>query len=193
MTLTTKKVLAVFASLVFIAAAIFILQTNLVKGAIAVFSPNTCYTASATSTPTILTIGATSTLPCFVGVEGARQATLLVTYAASTSVNTNLQIALEYSMDGIDYFSDNLGIVATTTPGIPLTVSNSYNMKFASSSVGGQLPTFSPPCFVGQQKGDCMDKAINIPTPTKYIRAIFTSSGGTAAVWAQIIPRVDIN
>lgn len=196
--MTIKNTLYALATLLavvgVIALSVLVWKPEIVKGAVAVFSPATCYTAAATSTPTHIASGATSSpISCGLGLEGSRSATLQVIYAASTTA-AQLLIFTEYSMDGITWFEDELlSQGATTTSRIGVNTANRYSWQFASSTDGQpEGPGYF--CFTGQiSRGDCDQKIMNIPTPTQYVRYYFVTVGGAADVWADLRPRTEVN
>ena len=186
----TKKVLAILGSLTVISLFTVSIWAPKVQATITGFTPNNCYTSSATTTATLISNGvATSTLSCNLGGGGADSATLLVNFAASSTAVT-LRADVEYSQNGVDWYADTL---STTTTGV-LNQSLYYTWLFASSTVGHVSKANTPKCFAGQvARGDCDTRAVNIPTPAAYVRVVFTATGGAATIWAQILPKQSIN
>lgn len=106
----------------------------------------------------------------------ANSATLLVQFTAS-STSSVLNVAIERSDDGIDWYQDNLSALATTTPAQNIGVPTSYTWTYATSTIGGVVnPT------------NRLGKSLFIQTPTRYTRAVFTAVGANSAVWAQFVP-----
>ncbi len=148
------------------------------------------YTATATSSLVYMTPGTATTTVTFDTYESngttqvnngntfvADGATLLLAVTASSTASVFV-VNLEYSVDGIDWYQNNratyaAGAIAIVTP-------NSFTYTYASTTPGGGnvLPTSS--------RGA---KAINLDTPTRYIRAFITMTGANGGVYATIIPR----
>lgn len=112
-------------------------------------------------------------------------ATLLLQFTAS-STSSKLNVALEYSDDGIDWYQASpasipLGYASTTLP-VSLTPVPQYVWAFASSTLGG----------AGVVSTNQIDtRAIPVETPVRYIRAVFTCAlgGANCAVWAEFVPK----
>lgn len=148
-------------------------------------------TASATTTPVYMTAGtATSTLLfdtyCVNGTNQpntgntniANKLTLLTQFSASSTASV-LGISVEYSQDGVDWYQDNyLSPLATTSPAVLLATPNSYSWLFASSTLDGVANT-----------GNRVGKALQIQTPTRYVRVVYTLTGTNAAVWGELLPQ----
>lgn len=129
-------------------------------------------TAVSTTTPSYMTAGtATTTLVFDSYIPGVNkisdEATLLVQNVAS-STSSILNIAIQYSQDGIDWYSDN-GSVASSTNPLPIQTANSYTWTAAGTAT--------------------TSKALFLQTPVRFTRAVFTVPAGAAAggVWAQIV------
>ena len=160
-------------------------------------------TASATSTLVFLRPGAATTTLVYDSQQsdGTNQtnngntyltdeATLLVQFTASSTTSI-LGIGFEYSNDvgcgaaptTCDWYKNNLInplALSTTTTTIGLQTPITYSWTFASSSVGG----------VGVTSSNNRDtKVISVPTPMRYVRAVFTVSGANGAVYAQFLPK----
>ena len=196
--MTIKKTLLMGMGLVllagFISGLFYIVAPDKVLGAIANFQPTDCYTAAATSTPTHIASGATSTaVSCFLGTDGARSATMELIYAASTTA-AQLITVVEHSMNNQDWYEDStLYTGATTTPRIGVTAAARYAVQFASST-DGTVEGAGYVCFTGQvARGDCDRKIITIPTVARYVRVYFVTVGGAADIWARVLPRQDVN
>lgn len=126
--------------------------------------------ASATTTVTYLTPGtatSTQTYDSYGGGVGdpnaSTNAVMLLQFAAS-STSSVLNINVQYSMNGIDWYSDNLG-AATSSTGI--NVQNSYTWTAAGTATSS--------------------KAITIPTPVRYSRAVIGILGAGGAVYSNIV------
>ncbi len=111
-------------------------------------------------------------------------ATLLVQQTASSTTSI-LGWKYEYSQDGLDWYGDaivNYGN-ATTTQVQSLAVNNSYTWNFASSTSCDNTAV-----LLTNNRG-C--KAVNVQTPTRYVRAVFfiPTGASNAGVYAQFVPR----
>lgn len=137
------------------------------------FKP-TVQTATATTTVSYMTAGtATTTLTLDSYAPGqpftTDQAVLFIQFTASTSASI-LNTTVQYSQDGIDWYSDGGTFengFATTTKPYDLSQIAQYTLSNGTTT-----------------------RAINITTPTRFIRAQFSIPVGSAAsgVWAQWIP-----
>lgn len=180
-----------------------LLLTFLLAG-IGVASANPSYfapraqTAVATTTPTYMTPGTgTTTTPVYdsYSIAGTQEtssqttqtinttdsAELLIQFTAS-STSSKLLMNLEYSVDGVDWYQDtstNVQGYATTTLPIPIGNVPQYTWNFASSTLGQLAPTNT----------NRDTRAVSIPVPTRYVRAVFTCTGAGCGVWAQFIPK----
>lgn len=134
-------------------------------------------TAAATTSPAYMGIGTgTSTLTYNSSISGnplkPDSSALLIQFAAS-STSAVLNISIQYSQDGIDWYNDNISNnVATTTIPINLSVASSYTWKAAGTATTGVI--------------------INVPTPTRYVRAVSSLTGAAGAVWEQFVPNKQI-
>ena len=154
------------------------------------FGP-TVQTSSATTSPTYMTPGnATTTMVLdvnsFIGNSATKyradKALLAVQYAGS-STSAVLKIGFEHSADCGDYyqsFVQDFGTQSTTTAAQFLLNPNTVTMQFASSTLAGAAKTAT-----NQSTTTAM---ITLPTPTRCTRVVFTLTGASAAIWAQIIP-----
>lgn len=130
-------------------------------------------TAAATSTTSSISPGiATTTLTYDSLVLGSIYATdrasLLVQDTASNSAAV-IGIALQYSQDGIDWYDNNLSGTSSIQSVTNITVANTFTLQgnaVASSSL----------------------KIISVPTPTRFVRAVFSGTTGTSSLWAQFVP-----
>jgi hypothetical protein len=136
--------------------------------------------ATATTTATFFTTStATTTLATYdtysnTGVTGGGgstqamdRATLLIQLAAS-STSSVLYTTVEHSQDGIDWYQDNL-FTPTSAAYNSITNPNVYVWTAAGTATSS--------------------KAINIPTPLRFVRAKFWMSGAAGAVWTAIQPQ----
>lgn len=182
-----------------IAAAALLLGGALLFGGPAVaaaasFFSGNVQTSAATSTPAYLTPGvATSTLVYNTLTNNsvatanptsntnpatkADKAYLSIGFTGS-STSAVLHIAYEYSTDGIDWYQSFLpqGGYSTTTQSQYPSI-NSINVPFASVAIGGS------------GAGQATDRFIvEVPVPTKDVRAVISITGANGAVWAQFVP-----
>lgn len=144
-------------------------------------------TSGATTSPTFMTPGtATTTLSltntisrCTDRSTALTESYLLIQFTAS-STNSQLNINLEYSMDGIDWYQNSLSDQATTSPQRSIAVAQTYAWKFASSTPG--LPA-------GSASTNRDARIIKVESPTQWVRAVFALNPGGAngAVWAIFI------
>lgn len=130
--------------------------------------------ALATSTPVYMTAGAaTTTIQFDTGrgtAQGSDSAVLLTQFTAS-STSSKLQIAFQYSQDGVDWYDSNLNNQATTTATQDISVTQNFLWSAAAS---GRLL-----------------KAVVVNVPTKYVRALISVPVGAAngAVWAEFVAK----
>lgn len=130
-------------------------------------------TAAATSTLSVVGPGnGTTTLTYDSLALGSTYATdraSLLIQATASSSSSLLGIAVQYSQDGVDWYDNDLA--ATTSPGSVTNISsaNSYQLS-------------------GNSTASTSLKAISVPTPTRFVRAVFTSTVATSSIWAQFVP-----
>lgn len=149
------------------------------------FAPQ-AMTATATSSPAFLTAGvATSTVvydsfnlngtnqPVASDPTAADEATLLLQFTGS-STSAVLNVNIEYSNDNVDWYQDNLE--ATTSGPFSITQPDTYTWTYAASQIGGVTVA-----RVG--------KAISLVTPTRYTRAVISTTGANGSVWVQFVPK----
>lgn len=147
-------------------------------------------TATASTTVAYMTAGtATTTLTYDTynianaqpGNPTAAQALSLLVQMTASSTLSSLVVNYEYSMDGVDWYQDGTGGLASTT--IPYIISTpmSARWNFASSTPGlGAV--------LSNTNRD--HRILSVRTPTRYIRAIFTVPVGAsnAGVYASFVP-----
>ncbi len=157
----------------------------------------TVQTGTATTSAVYIVPGtATSTLGVFdsysQGIPRATDVAYLNTQFAGSSTASILAINVEYSQGApgldcvasplsCDWYKDNLNSLATSSAINPLNTTTSYSWTFASSTVGGIALT--------NANSATSTKVISIQTPLRYLRVIYSVTGGNAAVWGQIVPR----
>lgn len=136
-------------------------------------------TSSATATSSLsyvstsgTTASATTTFDAYSNGSPrlANFATILSQYvASSTSSVWNLRV--EYSQDGIDWYSDFVNIATTST-----AVSLAQNAQFTYTAVSTATTT----------------KAVRVATPTRFMRVVYNISGANGSVWTQIVPTREV-
>lgn len=160
-------------------------------------------TSTSTTTPTFQTPGTASSTVVYdsYGINGSNQVTtsggkaqtistsdtaeLLVQFTAS-STSSKLNINVEYSDDGFDWYQNTFtnvpGYATTTTVQFFVNTIPQFTWPFASSTPG--LGALSP-------SNNLDTRAFQIPVPTRFARAIITCGlGGTnCAAWAQWVPK----
>lgn len=111
---------------------------------------------------------------------------LLVQKTSSTSASI-LNISFEFAEEtsgfdcdtvpaACDWYRDYTDFGATTTPSVA-PVARSIRLQAASTTIGGATSTSARETY-----------AFLLPTVARYVRAVFTTTGGTSTVWAKIIP-----
>jgi len=187
--------------------------TQIVRAAISAFSPPTCYTNAATTTPAYMTPGtATSTVTCNLGSEGARTATIIAEVNA-TSTNSKYKIFVEESYDGIDYFPTVINQTASTTEAsqtFDASVTGSVSYKFASTSTLNGVAVGGVGSAGINGTNNRNHFMVDVPVRLRYVRAYAVIPSPTmslgcydgvcnattsynGAIWMQILPKVDVN
>ena len=162
-------------------------------GSISSASTSPCYMTPGTATTSIIfdsyqnTQGSNTARNTF----GTKSAALMFQlYGSSTASIINL--AVERSQNGVDYYADSYAFVATSTGVFNLSNSNlnSYVLTFASSTLKGEA-------IVGDET--TMTRIIRIETPTRFTRVVFTSASSTilgpknTAIWGEMVPIRETN
>ncbi len=132
---------------------------------------------TATTTVSFVVVGTATSTETYdsygggVGEPNASDGATLFVQMAASSTSSVLGIQLQYSQNGIDWFDDDLLQLtnATTTQATNVAVANSYTWKAAGTAT--------------------TSKAFNVPTPTRYVRAVISATGANAAVWKVIIAK----
>lgn len=170
-----SKLLLVAGVVVFLSAVLFI--SNEARAA---SDFNMVTTATATSTTNFLTPGTGTTTLVYLSRSTATDHAVLLTQMTASSTSTVLNIAVDYSHENnlvdcsvnptaCDWYADNLNqsLNSTTTPVKSLNTPNSYTWTAAGTARTG--------------------KAIDVPTPTRYVRVTYTVSGANASIWGAIV------
>ena len=132
---------------------------------------NQSSTAAATTTIVYMTPGTGTTTLAYDSLDNGSDSAVLLTQFTASSTSATLAIRLQYSQNGIDWYDDNLlsSTNSTTTAVKTVNVANSY--AWAAAAAGANL------------------KAIDVPTPTRYVRAIYSVTGANAGVWASLVAK----
>lgn len=150
---------------------------------------------AATTSPVFMTAGtATSTYYYDAGVGNnfaADNASFLVQFTGSSTPLSTLNIQFEYSQGAAgfncavtpgacDWYKDSLlvGGISTTTQAAGLAVSNSYLLPMASTTLNGVAGNSAR-----------TNRIINVPMPTRYVRAVLTLPIGSqnGAAWGEFV------
>lgn len=129
--------------------------------------------ATATTTPIFLTssgVATTSALDAYgTGTNFGFQQNALIVQDSASSTSSILTIRYQYSIDGINWADDNYNYpVATTTSPVSIGAYASYVWNAATTAT--------------------TTKILNVPTPTRYVRAILSESGAAAGIWYTWAP-----
>ena len=155
------------------------------------------YTITATTSPAYMTAGtATTTSNVYdTYVNGnASYATSKLAMAVgfvASSTSSTLNWYYEYAQGSncvnvptsCDWYADNTGSLATTSPAFNASLGQTYSWTFASSTQGGGAPS-----------GNISRKIFTVSPLTRYVRAVFYMPAGSAAgaVWTQFIGQKQI-
>jgi len=128
-------------------------------------------TAAATTTVVYMSSGtATTTLSLDLNksgtLRGANGLNLAIQWNASSTVS-KLNWYYEYSRDGVDWYREQLGTLATST-----TVGTAPIYNWTATDAGNNYRVFT------------------VPTPqTQHVRAVFTvpASASSSALWAEFV------
>lgn len=159
-------------------------------------------TATATSTLVFMTPG-TATTTLYYDAYGdssgykADSAALALQFTGSSTASS-LRVTFEYTYGNslancmttpaaCDWYGDTLygvnSVVSTSTTAMTIGAVNSYLVPFASSTLNGVAGN-----------GRITSRLVNIPVPTRYVRAVITMPVGSlnGGVWASIRPDKEI-
>lgn len=147
------------------------------------FSP-TIVSAIATSTVSFLTPGTgTTTLQYDTYNTGNTYKTntaALLTQFTGSSTSAILGISFEYSQDGIDWYKNYVidpNGQSTTTPSITFGPPSSISWKYATVVIGSSTVATATSTAV-----------ITVPTPTRFVRAVYSMTGANGAIWDEWVP-----
>lgn len=140
----------------------------------ALFFLPTATSSSATSSPSYLTTSganatATTTFDAYSNgsPRAANGATILTQFVAS-STSSVFTMRVDYSQDGIDWYSDSAVSQQSTTTVMNIAANATYSYTAASTAT--------------------TSKAVLVKTPTRYMRVVYTVAGAAGAAWTQIVP-----
>jgi hypothetical protein len=149
----------------------------------------TVKTAAATTTPNYLTPGTGTTTLTYdsytTSIPDALDSAVLMVQFTGSSTASTLNIAIQYSDGGDDYYQDGQGWAnyASSTKTFDISQIYQYSWQYASTSRAF--------LFGSNVTGTSTDyRIIRIPTPTRFVRAVFTLPQGSlnGAVWAKWLP-----
>lgn len=156
-----------------------ILGLSKLQSPVSCSTQGTSATSLATTSVTYMGVGtATTTATCNMALAGDAtevfdDAVLTIQFTGSSTASV-LNTQIEYSQDSIDWYSDRLTAGATTTQTINIAQPTTYTWNFASTTMAGVTGTASVDTNI-----------ITVPTPMKYVRAVFTATGANSAIWAN--------
>lgn len=112
-------------------------------------------------------------------------ATLVLKFEASSTASV-LSVDLEYSNDNSSWYKSNLAVAATSTV-----------TKLGLPEVIEIAPASTTANVVGRQGLTTANSAtttriLSIPTPTRYVRAIFTTANANGNIVAEFIPKQEV-
>lgn len=123
------------------------------------------------------------------GAQGADSAILALQFTGSSTPNnsaiatTTFNVSIEYSQDRSDWYGDSYDGFATSTVTQNRSANTVYKFTLGTQLLSGNVVASTTPTKF----------LINIPTPTRYVRAIVTIPTGTGstngAVWGQFIAK----
>ncbi len=191
-----NKIIGLFGLGVLALSAVIVFQPSLVKANPFEFllENNGTQSPTATTSVTYMTPGTattTYTYDTYAGSSADPYATnnlaleLQLTgsstpVATSNYATTTYSIAIEYSNDNLDWYSDNYTPFATTTVNVnPTTpITRTITLGYSQLTDGSLLATTTP-----------TKRLINVQAPTRYVRAVISIPIGTnatnGAVWGQ--------
>lgn len=125
---------------------------------------------TATTSVTALTSGSTIYTQTYDSFNGgnsnASDSGVLLLQTTASSTSSVFAVSVQYSMDNLDWYSDNL--IATTSV-TTLATPQSYTLTATATTT--KLT------------------AIDVPMPTRYARAVITASGANGTVWSTIVAK----
>lgn len=132
---------------------------------------NVTSTAAATTTASFITAGVSTTTLTYDSLFTASDKAVLLTQFAASSTSSVLNIGVQYSQNGIDWFDDELleSVNSTSTPVKSIQVANTYSWTAVGTATSS--------------------KAIYIPTPARFTRVQYSMTGANGAVWGAMVAK----
>ena len=152
--------------------------------------------STATTSPSYMTAGTATTTVTFdagVNAAGNTDSAVLLWQMIASTTNSIQNVTFEYSQDGSDWYYDRYSSLSTTSPTSNLNNLVAYQWQFASTSPAMGIATSS------SNFGNRITRIINVPTPTRYVRANFTvpvtslGLASSSAVWAEFVAKRQAN
>lgn len=159
----------IYISSILIVTVLVFAGTKIVKA-----NPSYFYqsTGNATTTVTYMSAGTattTATLDSYTGTFQTFDSAALAVLFTGSSTASVINIAIERSQDGNDWFADTYTLGASSSPSsVGLNTINSFSLTFASTTVGGAGGTSAT-----------ITRIIDVPTPTRYTRSVITVPAGS--------------
>jgi ABC-type phosphate transport system substrate-binding protein len=111
------------------------------------------------------------------GTQSALDSASIAIQLMSSTTPPTLKWRYEYSQDAIDWYSEDVELNTNATTTIHVRDFKEHSWLFASSTAGtsGQLAGTTE--FATSSRAL---KLVNVPTPTRYVRAVFYLASGSA-------------
>lgn len=122
------------------------------------------------------------------GNQGADSAILALQFTGSTTpsagslvATTTYNIAIEYSQDSVDWYSDMYSAFGTTTVSQNISAPLVRAITLGTQTTLGRVVSSTTPTKI----------LINVPSPTRYVRAFVTIPTGSTngSVWGEFIAK----
>lgn len=127
---------------------------------------NVVKSAVATTTQVYIASGGnatTSAYDSFNGDPNASNSGVLFLQFTASSTSSVLGVTFQYSQDGIDWYGDDTGAATSTN----INLVNTYSWTAAGTAT--------------------TSKVITMPTPTRFVRAVYTMTGAAGGVWSSFV------
>lgn len=154
----------------------------------------TALSNSSTSSPSFMSsgLGTTTTVFDAQALDGsnfaANSVSLLVQFAATNTPATTLNLDIQYSQDGQDWYAVNQGTEANLQATTSDSIGNVQTISFlyASSTIDRISAT---PLSLGQFATST--RIVNLNMPTRYARAVIymTGASGKGSVWTEWVAK----
>lgn len=170
-----KHLISILIGLVVVVGVIFISNNGIAHANPGFFGIQVS-TAVATSTLKQIIPGtATSTLvfdSYGSGQQYVPDSLALLLQATASSTSSTVQVAFQFSQDGIDWYTNNpfLGTATTTQ-----YINNPFIYQFTAVSTATNTDMLST------------------PVPTRYVRAVISAVGANSQIWATFVPKKQIS